>query len=155
MTSYLNLGYRDYDAEASTARFPILDVNDTNFEATKGMLFDLVAALIPITNGALRSSEILSSDIDTAANPAASQLAQRERKWLISIRPSLGGERNFSIEVGCADLTLLRTVPPRRNEMDKALPEYDALRNAIAGFVRSPEGQTVGVVNVVHVGRNT
>lgn len=154
MTSYFVIGFVDYDAERTTTRIPVYDLSDVNWTDGLSDMADLTTAIQAITNGALKTRELVTSDIDNAAAPATDPNAQRETKWLLRMRPDVGGERDYSLEVGTADLDLLSAVSGRRNEMSPGT-ELTNLIAAIDAFIVSPEGNPVTLFEAVHVGRNT
>lgn len=153
MPSEYTLTYLDYDGEKSPAKFigpaPVMAGFDT-WVSQMTALKDAVAA---ITLGTLHK-ETRTSYVDLVSNETpASELAQRESKWLVTYRGNTS-EKLFRLEIPTADL--VGHLLPASKEADLTEADMAAFVSAFETFVRSPDNGTeaVTVVRIVNVGRN-
>jgi len=142
--------YWDYGTNAKSSAFSLRGVAMTaaNFDIQKGLADDVLAACDAVSLGGDGSTQLVAEETSVAKNPAASQLAQRENKWLVSMTDS--NNNAVSVTIPCADLTLLAA---DGENMDATLPEYTNLVSAIEAYGRSNDGETLTVVSIKFRGR--
>lgn len=146
--------YRDHTVEASTVAFPMTAFDETGLVAADALMDAAKAAIENVMIEAQESKEERSYNIVKAAGKvgATNPIAQRETKWRVYGHDAVTGA-NMSLEIPCADLTLLAD---ESEEMDHTDAKYTALVSALeAAWVNEQTGNAVVIDGVRHVGRNT
>lgn len=143
------------NGEPETTNFsvPITTLTAGNVVATVTLLGNLAAAIAGITLGNFLKNETTYSKAIQGVGPAASNLAQRENKWLIRYHDATNFQK-FQSSVGTADLSLL---PNNVEFLDITATEGLALKTAFEAVVVSPSDSShlVVVDSIQFVGRNT
>jgi len=120
--------------ELTTTSFPVTTLTPANVAATQALMGALAAAIAGITIGEVQKNETVYARNLLSASPAASQLAQRENKWLMRAHDATTNQK-FSVSVGTADLTQL----PNNDEfLDMTAGVGLALKDAWEDVVVSP-----------------
>ena len=142
----------DYNSERSTVTVRGVELTAANFDAQYTAFVQFYDALLGITLG-LRVGSKFGNDIPIVAadTPASDPNAQRERKWLVRYSDATA-MKNYKMEIPCADLSYLD--PNNREYADLTDLDVAAFVTAFEAFVRSPDGNTVTIDSIQHVGRN-
>lgn len=142
--------YWDYGTNAKSSAFSIrgVDMDAANFTVQSSLAADVLAATDAVSLGGDGSVVLTATETSVAKNPAASPLAQRENKWLVSMVDTNGNP--VSVTIPCADLTLLAA---DGENMDATLPVYTDLVSAIEAYGRSNDGEALTVTSVKFRGR--
>lgn len=156
MSSMYELTFNDNTVKNGTpekgrCRFHITDINAGNLAATQTALAALLTAIEGIVVGVLNKERIVLSDTLASSAPAASQLAQRENKWLVTYTDTVT-HRLYRGEIPTADLTML---PNNSENLDLSGGAGAAFKTAFEAIVKSPDNNTVQVVSVQYVGRSS
>lgn len=155
MASQYELTYNDNTVTASglpekgRCRFNIVQLNAGNLVATQALLATLLTAIQAIVLGELNKEIIVLSDTWSSSAPAASNLAQRENKWLVRYTDTTT-HRIFKSEIPTADLSLLAN---NSEFLDLSAGPGLAFKNAFDAVVKSIDGNAVEVISVQFVGR--
>jgi hypothetical protein len=105
MASKLVTTIRDASGETSTTSIEGAVINAGNFAAQDALQDALVTAIQGISVGHLfQDTRIL--DVSLIAGAVASPFAQRELKWLVSVRETANQEAH-TFEIACPDAALL------------------------------------------------
>lgn len=141
------------EPESTNFSVPITTLSAANVVATLTLLGNLAAAIAGITLGNFLKNETTYARTIQGVGPAASNLAQRENKWLIRYHDATNFEK-FRASVGTADLSLL---PNNEEFLDITATEGLALKTAFEAVVVSPSDSShlVVVDSIQFVGRNT
>ncbi len=162
MPAFFNMTYADYGSEAKpygeTSRFRVPGESFTaaNFDAQNALIATLAAAVQAVSLGAwvkdMRELEVSAPD----TGPAASPLAQREKKWKIFYHDVDRPQDKYHAEIPCADLTLLEA-HSERMDITTALSPGLALKEAFEAYVHPVEypAHDVVVDEIVFMGKNT
>jgi hypothetical protein len=144
--------FNDYNAERSTVTVRATELTAANFDAQYSAFIQFYDAIVGITLG-LRIGAKFGNDIPIVAGdtPASDPNAQRERKWLVRYSDATA-MKNYTMELPCADLSYLD--PNNREYADMTDLDVAAFVTAFEAFVISPDGNTVTVDSIQHVGRN-
>lgn len=158
------MSIEDYDAEKSRFSVNVGPLTAANYTAKHAAIDALKDALPGIIMGEVRSVNINEIFTESVA-PVTAQQAQRETKWLVTLRDvteffdvgntiSNPGYGNlFQIEVPTADLSLLAN-----NSDELPLTGITAVEDfvtALEAVANSPTGgPDVQVISIRHVGRN-
>lgn len=153
----------DYNRENSNAGVNIGPLTAANFTAKRNAIDALKLTIPGIISGEIRRTrinEVFAESADAVASPEA----QREAKWLVTLRDvtqffDVGNTINnpgfgnlFNIEIPTANLTLLEN---NSDELDLSVTEVAAFVTALEAIAHSPTGgNEVEVVSIKHVGRN-
>lgn len=139
--------------ETSSWQVPITTATPATIAAIEGDAGALLAAIAAITLGSNQNSQLVYNRAFLSASPAASQLAQRENKWLARYHDATTFQK-FSVSWPCADLTELVSgqeflVLTGGNGL--------ALKTAFEAIVVSPANSSNAVVldSVQFVGRSS
>lgn len=156
MASQYELTYNDNTVVGTTpekgrVRFNIVDITAGNLVATQTALADLLAAIQAIVLGELNKERIVLSDTLSSASPAASPLAQRENKWLVTYTDTTT-HRIFKSEIPTADLSLLSG---NQEALDLSAGVGLTFKQKFEAVVKSIEGNAVQVISVKYVGRRS
>lgn len=147
MTSKLNLSYLDFEGKTGSVATYADDFTAGNFVAINALLDTLVAAISAVTLMPLTQDQRIAS-IEAFAVPLPSDPnAQRGVKWLVRARETVTGNA-VTFRIPGADLTLLTT---NSEKMDITAGAGLALVNAIEAVVRSNDGGTIEVVEIVYL----
>lgn len=141
------------EPETTTLSVPIITLTPANVAATITLAGNLSAAIAGVTLGNILKNETKYAANQLAVGPAASNLAQRENKWLVRYHDETTFQK-FQASIGTADLSLL---PANSEFLDITAGAGLALKDAFEAVVVSPAdaSHTVAVDSVQFVGRNT
>lgn len=155
MPSKTTARYNDYDREASAVTLQGLTLTAANFDAQITAYNDLLTAIGAITRGILITKMIGNETVlqNNRSEPATSEEAQRESKWLVRYHETTGGLQH-TCELPCANRTFLDPNNRGFAEMGDGA-EVDAFVTAFEAFVKSDAGLGVTVDSIEHVGRNS
>lgn len=144
--------YNDYGAESSSVTVYSDAITAANHDAQVAALTSLVDAIAGITLGLKIRQEYANFDqILSSQSEASDAFAQRETKWLVRYkRPT--GTKVHKMELPCADLQFLDT--NNKGYLDLSSTEGAAFVSAFEAFAKDPDGNTIEVISVQHVGRN-
>ncbi len=156
----LHIAQNDHDGERSGTSINWSAINETNFVDAFANMAIMQARIDALTLGTVAERTVtFRTRVSNAA--ATSPNAQRETKWLVVYEditqeitsgvPNLGYGKLFTLEIPCADLSLLRT---NSDEIDYSNAAYTAFKTAFETHARSPYGGSVRIRVVRHVGRN-
>ncbi len=163
----------DFDGEVTTTTVHLqnIDALGTNYGSVTTDLDEIKVSVQSVIRGEVRKVSI-SKDFPESSLVVADPEAQRETKWLITMRdttqfldllnavPNPGYLRLFTFAIGTADLTFLNL---NADTMNITQAPGDAFLASMEANARSPwndNGQvgytpTQSVVSIIHVGRNT
>jgi hypothetical protein len=147
----------DYNREPSTVSLRLsqpADITDPLLSTALQVGMNALKSAIEGVSLGLPTTETRTYMQEKHASPtaaAASINAQRERKWLVRYYDAETFDTG-TFEIPAADLSLLQ---PNSEFMDISGGPGAALVTAVENHVKSPAGNAVIVVEVVHVGRNT
>lgn len=153
--SFISQTLKDYGneqtAEASSWSLAVTTLTAGNVVAEAAKHAALYTALDAISLGVNAKKETVFSRVPVSGAFATDKNSQRENKFLIRYRGD-AAFKAFSMEMPCADLSLLAT---DSEFMDPAGAEYIALKAAFEACVRSPDdaSETVTMGSVQFVGR--
>lgn len=139
--------------EITSYSVPITTLTAGNVVAKEILVANLLAAVDAIILGQDQKTEIVFDRGIVSYSPAASQLAQRENKWLCRYHGTTLHQK-FQVSIGTADLTQL---PNHSEFLDLTGGVGAALKTAFEAIVVSPDdaGEAVILDTVQFVGRNT
>ena len=153
----------DYGRENSRTSVNIGPLTAANFTAKRDAIDDLKAALAGIILGEIRKTSITEQFAESSA-AVTDVNAQRERKWLVSLRDTTqfydvantinnpGFGELFQIEIPTADLSL---IDGNTDELDLTVTAVATFITALEAIANSPTGgNECEVVAIRHVGRN-
>lgn len=151
--SSVGITWEDFDLEKSTTRIggPSFASDGSDFVAMYALQSALQSALSNITLGDVVRTTFVWREDTGIGTPKTDPYQQRETKWLIKCRDTVTAQP-VRYEIPCADLSLLDANSPGR--MDKSNAAYTNLVAAIEAYALSTAGNSVEVVDVIHVGRN-
>lgn len=141
------------EPETSTMAIPVTTLTPANVAAQITLANNLQTAIAAVTLGNFLKSESTYARNLLGVGPAASNLAQRENKWLMRYHDNTTFQK-FQVSVGTADLSLL---PDGSEFLDLEDTEGAALKTAFEAVVVSPADSThtVTLDSVQFVGRNS
>ena len=156
----LHVAQNDYDSERSGTTILWSSVNETNFVDAFANMVIMQARIDALSLGTIAERAVtFRTRVSNAA--ATNPQAQREVKWLVTYEditpeiatgvPNQGFGKVFTLEIPCADLSLLQANSDEINYTSTAFTNFKASFEAHA---RSPYGGQVRIVNMRHVGRN-
>lgn len=147
--------FRDYGEppERSAVQVAGPDMTAGNFAAEATLIDSLVAAIEGMSLGTKTKTSRVAVEAPYPETQPASPYAQRETKWLVRFRDTVTGEKG-SLEIPCADLTLLDSTSQGKADMANA--SVAAFVSAYEAYALSPAGVRgqVEIYEIVHVGRN-
>lgn len=140
------------DPESGNYRFPITTITPANLAAVQTAIATFRGAVAALVLGNLFKYEIIAQVTETAKTPAASQLAQRENKFLVRFHDSTTGQK-ASVSIPTADLSKLTA---NSEFVDITAGDGLAFKNAFEAIAVSPYDASHSVVvdSVQFVGRN-
>ncbi len=163
----------DFDGEITTTTVNLqnIDATGSNYASVAQDLDEIKDSILTVIRGEVRKVS-LSKDFPESLSSVSDNEAQRETKWLVTMRDSLqfldilnavpnpGYLKLFTFTIGTADLTHLL---PNLDSMDLSQAPGSAMAGSFNSNVRSPWNNnpeigvvpTQDVVSVVHVGRAT
>ena len=148
--SLFTIGYLDYSREVSHVKFNVTPIDVTNYTAVNAALDTLRQKLDAIVLGSVNSADrILDAGLG-GGTPPGDVNAQRERKWLLTLRDDVTN-RKFKTEIPTAKLSGL--LAPASDMADLTQTAWTDLATAIHAVVTSPDGNTVTLVAAKHVGK--
>ncbi len=150
MSQKVTFTMTDFNDEKSSVQFVHGDMTAASFDADHTLISNLSTALNAITLCTQYKKTIVSDELLTGIAAPADPYAQREHKWLVRYKDT-STQKTYSLEVPGADLSLLLTGD---DKMDPAGAEYLAFETAFEAYHRSPAGNPVSLLEIVHVGRN-
>lgn len=139
--------------ESTSMQVAVTTMTPANAAATVTALGNLQAAMAAVTLGVFAKDEIVYQRNILGTGPAASNLAQRENKWLLRYHDATTLKK-FTVSIGTADLSLL---PAHSEFLDIVTAGPGAnLKTAFEALVVSPDDSSHSVVldSVQFVGRN-
>lgn len=141
------------EPETTSSQVPIITLTPANVAATLTLAGNLQTALAAIVIGRFLKREATYDRTVLGNEPAASNLAQRENKWLMRYHDATTFQK-FQVSVGTADLTLLAG---NSEFLDLTADEGLALKTAFEAVIVSPadSAHTVVLDTVQFVGRNS
>jgi len=142
------------EPETTSFNVPVITLTPGNVAATVTLMGNLATALAAVTLGNFLKNEVKYASNQLAVGPAASNLAQRENKWLFRYHDATTFQK-FQASAGTADLSIL---PNNSEFLDLADAGVGAaLKTAFQAVVVSPAdaAHTVVLDSVQFVGRNT
>jgi len=160
-TSFHSERYADNTIDPKTGRpetasfqVAISNLTPANVAAQITLINTLSSAVAALVIGNADGNEVVYDRNDLAASPAASPLAQRENKWLVTYQGDTS-MKLFRLEIPTADLSGTHLLP-NQDEADLADADIAAFVTAFEAIARSPDSQTetVTVMSIRHVGRN-
>jgi len=139
--------------ETTNFEVAITTLTPANVAAQSTAAGTLRSAIAGITLGEFGKNQLIYERNLGSADPAASQLAQREKKWLVRYHDATTQER-FTTSIGTADLTVL---PNHSEFIDISTGVGATFKSAFEAFVKSSSDPSHSVVvdSVQYVGRNT
>lgn len=139
--------------ETTNFEVAITTLTPANVAAQETAAGALRAAIAGIVIGEFGKNQLIYSRNLGSVDPATSQLAQREKKWLVRYHDAVTMEK-FTTSIGTADLTKL---PNHSEFLDLTAGEGQTFKSAFEAFVKSPSDVAHAVVvdSVQYVGRNT
>jgi len=150
--SQIQQSYKDYSKEVSRLRLWVTTLTAGNFAAQTALHLTLFGALDALTLGLQQKTHTIADVSTLNVTPATNPLAQRENKWLLQYHGSTT-RKNYSVELPCADLTLLD--PNNTDFIDKTLAVWTDLKAAFEAVVVDPDDSAAVVLDdAVFVGRN-
>lgn len=156
----LHISQSDHDGERSGTSINWSAINETNFVDAFANMAIMQARLDALTLGTIAERTVtFRTRVSNAA--ATNPNAQRETKWLVIYEditsevvsgvPNPGFGKLFTLEIPCADLSLLRT---NSDEIDYSLAAFTNFKTAFETHARSPYNGAVRIRAMRHVGRN-
>lgn len=154
----------DYDNEKSSMTINVGLLTVLNFLSKRDAVNLLQQAMEDMIIGEIRKTSI-NENFTVSVNPVTDRNAQRERKWLITMRdtqqffdvlntlpnPQFGNL--FQVELATADLSLLPAFATDR--VDLTIPAIANFVTRLEGIAHAPAGGgNPEVVSIRHVGRN-
>lgn len=142
------------EPETTSFNVPVITLTPANVAATVTLMGNLASAIAAVTLGNFLKNEVQYARNLLAVGPAASNLAQRENKWLMRYHDATTYQK-FQVSVGTADLSIL---PNNEEFLDLADAGVGAaLKTAFEAVVVSPADASHSVVldSVQFVGRTT
>lgn len=141
------------EPETSSWQVAITTCTPANVAATETACGNLLTAIQAVGLGSNQNKQLTYARTFLAATPAASQLAQRENKWLARYHDATTFKK-YTVSWPCADLTKLAS---GEEFLDLTADPGLALKTAFEAVVVSPDDSTHAVVldSVQFVGRNT
>jgi hypothetical protein len=147
----------DYDGEVSTATFQTSDLTAANIDGEYTEAVSLQTALDGISLGLVLNREHVAKSSPQAVGKAASELAQREAKALVSYYDATTFERS-RMEIPAIDLSLQLTGHPGyfydKNYAGDEEAAVTAFVTAFEATVVAAGGNAAVIDTIVHVGRN-
>lgn len=139
--------------ETSTFQVPITTLTPANVAAQVTLTGTLAAAIAGITLGNFLQSAVTYDRHVIGVGPAASNLAQRENKWLVRYHDTTTFDK-YRAEIPTADLSLL---PSGSEFLDLTAGAGQTFKDAFEDIVNSglTSGNTVVVDTVQFIGRNS
>lgn len=139
------------NGEQSTAQFWITTIIAGNYTTVQTAIAALAVAVNATQIGVETKRTTVAAEVVQGSGPASSGLAQRENKWLLRYHDSTTDEK-FTIEIPCADLTLLAA---NSEFMDQTLSAWTGLKTAFEALVLGPNDSGATVLDSAQfVGRN-
>lgn len=145
--------YRDYNSETSTVTFATAPIDGVavDWDTEEAKRTAIADAIANITLG-VKAKESFVQDIIVSLLPAASDAAQREKKWLVQYHDTVTLKR-FTLEIPCADTAQLDP-NDRANAHIGDAGVVDAFVSAFQANAVTPDGNTPIVDEITFVGRN-
>lgn len=140
--------------ESTNFRVPITTLTPANVAATVTLTGNLAAAFAGIIIGEFAANETTYARNILSGDPAASQLAQRENKWLFRYHDATVPSQKHTVSLGTADLTVL---PNNSEFIDLTAGAGLAVKTAFEAVVVAPNDSAHSVIldSIQFVGRNT
>jgi len=155
MPHWIDITYRDYSDELSTAQFNVSPITVGTIVALLVEFAALRAAVDGITLGVQAANAIVMDKTVVSAARPTSPVAQREMKWLVRYHGVDDGKK-WSVEIPTPDITLTDILIPGTDLADLTQAQMAAFVTAFETTVRPPGNDTSLVVvdSVTLVGRN-
>lgn len=139
--------------ETAIWRVPITTLTPANVAATETLCGNLLTAVQAIILGQNQTTRLTYAETFLSADAAASNLAQRENKWLVRYHDATT-QLKFSVSIPTTDLTKL---PAHEEFLDLTAGVGLAFKTAFEAVVVSPDDSANSVVvdSVQYVGRKS
>lgn len=140
--------------ETAIWRVPITTLTPANVAATETLTDNLLTAVQAVILGVNQQTRLTYNESNLSSDAAASQLAQREKKWLLRYHDSVNPSLKFTVSIPTSDLTKL---PNHQEFLDLTAGVGLALKTAFEAVVVSPDdsANTVVLDSVQYVGRKS
>jgi len=141
------------EPETTSTTVPVTTLTPANVAAQITLANNLSAAIAAITLGNFIKNESVYARNVVGVGPAASNLAQRENKWLFRYHDATNYQK-YQVSYGTADLSLL---PDHEEFLDLTADPGLAVKTAFEAVVVSPGDSAHSVIldTVQFVGRNS
>lgn len=155
MPSFLNLKYRDNARQTSTVQFHTRPITAANLDDVADDFSALRTALELFTLAHLNSYELIQNRVFVSNGAAASAVARRELKMLITYEDAVTHDL-YQHEVPAPELTnaALWVNSGGRTFAVVGSAEWTAFETAFEAAVVSPDGNAVILQSIEIVGRN-
>lgn len=141
----INLNFVDRDNEKGSMSLHITDMDAGTFTAQNALIDTLVTAISAVTLLALTKDSRIAVEEGFAPGLPTDVYAQRGIKWLVRAVDPGGNAVTFHIPG--ADLSLLDT----GENLDLSTGAGSSLKSAIEAVVKSNDGETIVVQEVVYI----
>jgi len=149
-----NTTKKNGEPETTSFQVPTITLTPGNVAANVALMGTLASTVAAITLGSFQNNNITYARNLLGVGPAASNLAQRENKWLVRYHDATTYQK-FQVSIGTADISLL---PDHDEFLDLADAGVgQAFKEAFEAIVVSPANSSNSVVvdSVQFVGRNS
>lgn len=151
MTTRVTVSGLDYSLEGTSMSLYFPTLTAANFDAQATARATVQTAIQNVSLIDFEGLQFVGVDAARETDRPASQYAQREAKWLVTMSDDVNG-KTFQFEIGGPDLTLLSV--DDGSSMDTSGGAGAALVTALEANLVSPDGNACTFVKAVHVGRN-
>lgn len=151
MASGYDVTIRDYGKEVSTAGFRGVTLDAANMVAQAALMATLLTAVGNITIGQVAKTKVVANSTLVSQAAASDPNAQRERKWLVRYEDQTT-HGLYNVEIPTADLSGTH-LQAGQDTADLTDADMAAFVSAFEAFQRSPDGNAVTVIEILHVGR--
>lgn len=143
---------RDFSRETSNIDVDIVPVNAGNLAAQSTALGTFITALQGVTRGVVARRVLVAEDVDVSSAIPTDENSQVEWKWLVRGRDTVNGKA-YTRSIPCADPTGRLVTGTDRMSFEVGQDANIAFRTALEAFVRSVDGNTIAVEEVIIKGR--
>lgn len=149
MTSKASMSGLDYDSEKTRFGFYLPTLTSANLDTVVAQVGAIQTAVNAIVLGEFDGLTVKVSEVKPSSVPT-NQYAQRESKWRVAYTDDSNPLGDGHFEIGMPDLTKLSS---GTNKADLTDTDIAAFVSALEGAAVSRLGNTITVVEMVHVGR--
>jgi hypothetical protein len=152
-SAHHTITYVDYNGEKSSVKFRTVPIDGAavDWDAEEAKRTAVATAISNITLGLLASDAFVQGNVVSLLS-AASNAAQREKKWLVQYHDTVT-LRRFVMEIPCADTSKLDPDDRANAHIGDGLV-VDAFVSAFQANAKTPDGGTPIVDEITFVGRN-